>query len=71
MDTEFILISEAAQLIGVSVHRVGQLVHEGRIDAKRTTNNTRLFKRSDVLRYAAEREANRREAEKHRGGARI
>jgi excisionase family DNA binding protein len=59
--SDYVTSAESAEIIGVSPHRVRQLERDGVLDAVRIggRHNMRLFLRSDVEAYAAERRAKR------------
>jgi len=53
--TAIVLTAEAARLAGVSAMTIRYWEQTGRLHAEKTTNGTRLFKRSDVIAAAKAR----------------
>jgi len=61
-DADDILTSgPAARIIGFSTEALRQVVRAGNLRAMRTAGGVLLFKRSDVERFAAERQARLKE----------
>lgn len=59
----FLSPKHAAGLLELSVSRLQQLDREGRLTALRDSGNRRLYREADVMRFKAERERRRAEAQ--------
>ena len=62
-ETDLLLTSEVARVLGVSPATVCNLERKGDLPATRTTAGVRIFVRADVTRCAQQRAARRHEDE--------
>jgi excisionase family DNA binding protein len=58
-EPEFFTVGDAAKVLRVGPDRVRDFERNGQLPAQRTNGGVRLFRKSDVLRLAAEREQRR------------
>jgi DNA-binding transcriptional MerR regulator len=63
-ETEFYLASEVARLAGCSAQNIRELERRGKIKALKTEGGVRLFAGADVRKLVAEREREKRRADR-------